>query len=174
MIRFYPNEEFREIQVAGNRKRRYAISNMGRLMSFNEDMKDGILIKGGLADGYRILRLDNWTNGVKTTQYYMLYKLVAEFFVPKTADDQEYVIHLDFSRDNDKASNLKWVNYEGKMEHYKKSPQCSGRQKENHCPQHQGRWQKTYRNHSNPSEKNAFGSEPENQNPHPGETIRGE
>ncbi|KGO90317.1 hypothetical protein [Flavobacterium suncheonense] len=130
MIRFYPNEEFREIQVAGNRKRRYAISNMGRLMSFREDMKDGILIKGGIADGYRILRLDNWTNGVKTTQYYMLYKLVAEFFVPKTAENQEYVIHLDFSRDNDKASNLKWVTYEEKMEHYSKSPHViAGRKK---------------------------------------------
>lgn len=130
MIRFYPNEEFKEFQVAGNRKKRYAISNMGRLMSFTNDFKDGIILKGAIADGYRLLRLDNWTNGVKTSQYHMLYRLVAEFFVPKTADDQDYVIHLDFTRANDKASNLKWVNYEGKMEHYKKSPHvASGRKK---------------------------------------------
>ncbi|MEW5676655.1 NUMOD4 domain-containing protein [Flavobacterium enshiense] len=130
MIRFYPNEEFREFKVEGNRTKRYAISNLGRLISFTDDIKNGTLLKGSLADGYRILRLDNWKNGVKIPQYFLLYKLVAEYFVPKTDENQEYIIHLDFSRDNDKAANLKWVNYEEKMEHYRKSPHViAGRKK---------------------------------------------
>ncbi|WP_313806189.1 NUMOD4 domain-containing protein [Flavobacterium sp.] len=122
MIRYYPNEVFKEFEVKGNRKKRYAISNMGRLMSFTEDISDGVLLKGALADGYRLMRLDRQKEGVKSSDYYMLYKLVADFFVPKTAENQEYVIHLDFTRDNDRASNLKWVTYEEKMDHYRKSP----------------------------------------------------
>ncbi|MGX7667732.1 NUMOD4 domain-containing protein [Flavobacterium pedocola] len=130
MIRFYPNEEFREFTVGGTRTKRYAISNLGRLVSFTREIKEGTLLKGSLADGYRILRVENRVQGEKTNYTYLLYKLVADFFVPKTADDQQYVIHLDFSRNNDKASNLKWVNYEGKMEHYRKSPHViKGRKK---------------------------------------------
>lgn len=130
MIRFYPNETFKEFAVGGKRMKRYAVSNFGRLMSFTDDMKKGTILKGGYADGYRILRVENSVNGKKTSHTYLLYKIIAELFIPKTADDQEYVIHLDFSRDNDKVSNLKWVNYEEKMQHYKNSPHVAvGRKK---------------------------------------------
>ena len=47
---------------------------------------------------------------------------MAEFFIPKTSEEQQHVIHLDYVRDNDSVSNLRWATYEEMMEHRKKSP----------------------------------------------------
>jgi hypothetical protein len=101
---------------------RYAISNRGRLISFTHDFKDGTVLKGGVADGSRTLRYKMRKEGKLYNKSLYIYKLVAELFIPKTSEDQLYVIHLDYSRDNDVVSNLKWVNYEEKMVHYRKSP----------------------------------------------------
>lgn len=123
MIRFYRDEVFKEIPLERKYMKRYAISNHGRLMSFTNEMKDGELLKGSLTDGYHTLRVtDRDENGKRKQKAILLYKWVAELFIPKTADDQMYVIHIDRKKDHDHVSNLKWVNYEGKMAHYKSSP----------------------------------------------------
>ena len=122
MIRFYPNEVFREVEIDYPLQLRYAISNRGRLISFTHDFKDGTVLKGGVADGSRTLRYKMRKEGKLYNKSLYIYKLVAELFIPKTSEDQLYVIHLDYSRDNDVVSNLKWVNYEEKMVHYRKSP----------------------------------------------------
>lgn len=56
MIRFYPNEIFREVELDYPLQLRYAVSNRGRLISYKEDFKNGKVLKGGTADGYRTLR----------------------------------------------------------------------------------------------------------------------
>ena len=56
MIRYYPNEKFKEIEIKEKLKFRYAISSRGRLVSFKEDIKKRNELKGGLVDGYRIFR----------------------------------------------------------------------------------------------------------------------
>lgn len=123
MMRFYRDEVFKEIPFEHKLVKRYALSNYGRLLSFNEEMKDGRIIKGGIIDGYRTLAISYRDHeGKKIKKTLLLYKWVAELFIPKTADDQLYVIHIDRKRDNDHITNLKWVNYEGKMAHYKSSP----------------------------------------------------
>lgn len=122
MIRLYPNEVFREVEIDYPLQMRYAVSNRGRLISFTNEFKDGRELKGGIADGYRTLRYKMRNNGKVTDKTLYIYKLVAELFIPKTAEDQLYVIHLDHSRDNDIVSNLRWVNYEERMVHYRKSP----------------------------------------------------
>ncbi len=122
MIRFYPNEVFREVEIDYPLLMRYAVSNRGRLISFTKEFKDGTVLKGGLADGYRTLRYKIRQDGKLYNKTLYIYKLVAELFIPKTAEDQLYVIHLDHSRDNDTVSNLKWVNYEERLVHYRKSP----------------------------------------------------
>jgi hypothetical protein len=122
MIRFYPNEVFREVEIDYPLQLRYAVSNRGRLISFTNEFKDGTVLKGGVADGYRTLRYKMRKDGKLFNKSMCIYKLVAELFIPKTSEDQLYVIHLDHSRDNDVVSNLKWVNYEEKMAHYRKSP----------------------------------------------------
>jgi hypothetical protein len=122
MIRKFPNEEFKEINFETLLKKRYAISNKGRIASFIDRLEDGDIVKGARSDGYvsfkyRVKEGDEVRNRMK-----FVYKLVAEYFIPKTSEDQVHVIHLDFSRDNDDYRNLKWVNYAERLAHYKRSP----------------------------------------------------
>jgi len=52
----------------------------------------------------------------------MVSRLVAENFVEKESDIDDHVIHLDFDNSNDYYKNLKWVNYDDRLVHYKKNP----------------------------------------------------
>jgi hypothetical protein len=122
MIRIYPNELFREIETDFPLKNRYAVSNRGRLISYTENFMEGNLLKGSTSDGYKTFRYAKTVNGKKICKTVFLYKLVAEFFIPKTSENQLYVLHLDYVRDNDLVQNLKWATYEEKQEHYKRSP----------------------------------------------------
>jgi hypothetical protein len=45
--------------------------------------------------------------GSRETIY--LHRLGAEFFVEASGTDEEFVIHVDYSRDNNRFDNLKWV-----------------------------------------------------------------
>ena len=122
MLRLYPSEIFRQIPIDAPLKMNYAVSNYGRLISYTEIFQDGQEIKGGLSDGYRTMRYVIQKDGKKKGYYLMVYKLVAEYFIPKTSEDQKHVLHLDFSRNNDTVSNLKWATREEMIEHSKKSP----------------------------------------------------
>lgn len=123
MIRFYPNEEFREIEVDYPLQKRYALSNKGRLMSFKDSFNDGMIIKSGNSNGFRTFRYKmRDAKGKTTNKTFFIYRLVAELFIPKQSEDQLHVIHLDFSRDNDDARNLRWVTLKEKLEHRRKNP----------------------------------------------------
>ncbi|WP_207788154.1 NUMOD4 domain-containing protein [Flavobacterium lotistagni] len=122
MVRFYPNEEFKEIIVPVPQKLRYAVSNRGRLVSFTDRIENGNLIKGGRSDGYATLRYRATENGKTKSKVLFLYKIVAEFFLPKPLEGQDCVIHLDYVRDNDDVKNLRWVTYAERIAHGKKSP----------------------------------------------------
>ncbi len=121
-VKFLPNEEFREVQLHKSLKNRYAISNRGRLISFTKDMVEGRLLEGGLADGYRILRYRITDDGKTKYKYNFLYKLVAESFISKESEEQNFVLHLDYVRDNDLVRNLKWATREEMLAHSNKSP----------------------------------------------------
>jgi len=123
MIRFYPNEEFREIEINYPLQKRYAISNKGRLMSFTESIESGTLLNGGISNGFRTLRYKiRKKNGKTGDKTLFIYKLVAQLFIPQESDEHLYVIHLDHKLDNDDAKNLKWVTLKEKFEHRKKNP----------------------------------------------------
>jgi|SRR6218665_3393069 len=122
MIRFYANEVFREIETDVPLKYRYAVSNQGRLISFLEEFKDGNLLKGSISDGYKTFRYRKRVDGNPITKTLFIYKLVAEFFIPKDSEDQQHVLHLDYVRDNDTTKNLKWATYEQALLHRSKSP----------------------------------------------------
>lgn len=121
-IRIYPNEEFREITVEHKLKLRYAISNKGRLISFVDDMKFGRELKGGKADGYKIFKYKVFKDGKIFNKHVFFSKLIAAFFVPKTAENQTFVLHLDRKRDNDDYRNLKWATREEMINFSNKSP----------------------------------------------------
>lgn len=122
MLQFYPSEIFSELSIDAPLKKRYAVSNYGRLISFTKDFTDGRELKGGRADGYRTLDYRIEVNGKKKSKYLFLYRLVAEHFIPKTADDQTNVLHLDYTRDNDHVNNLRWATRPEMLAHGQKSP----------------------------------------------------
>ncbi len=71
MLRIYPNEEFKEVVLDWPQRKRYAVSNKGRLASFTERIEDGDILKGGNSDGYITLRYferNGWEKTKKPTQ----------------------------------------------------------------------------------------------------------
>ena len=121
-LRIYPGEEFREIEVDSSLKLRYAISNYGRMVSFSDEIKYGRLLKGMYSDGYKVFRFKIYRGTKIINSHFFIYKLVAQYFIPKTSDDQDFVIHLDHKRSNDDARNLKWVTAAERLDHIRKSP----------------------------------------------------
>lgn len=121
-VKFYPNEEFREVVLNEALKLKYAISNKGRLISFTTDMQLGRLLSGGLQDGYKIIRYSINNGEKRFYKYNFFYKLVAEVFLPKLSEEHTFVLHLDYVRDNDDVKNLKWATREEMLAHSNKSP----------------------------------------------------
>jgi len=124
-LHFYPTEIFKEIRMENNDKLQlsYAISNYGRLISFTENMENGRLVNGGKQDGYRIWRYKiRDDNNIIRHKHCFFYRLVAEYFIQKTSDEQVYVLHLDRNRANDYVGNLMWATKAEMLEHSKRSP----------------------------------------------------
>ncbi len=122
MIRFFATEKFKEISLSGPLQLRYAISNYGRLISFTNTFEDGRIVNGSKIEGYRIFRYKTRIDGKLHHKHAFFYKLVAEHFLEKPSDEHKHVIHLDHSRANDFAGNLKWVTREEMLEHQRLSP----------------------------------------------------
>lgn len=88
--------------------KRYEVSNYGRIKSYCSDKKEGRVIKATLIKGFPAVSFQS--EGKKRT--FFVHKLTAEMFVPKTAKNQEVVIHLDWKKTNNYYENLKWITKE--------------------------------------------------------------
>lgn len=121
-IRLYANEVFKEVTFEHKLKLNYAVSNRGRIISFKDNIKIGRELKGCFSDGYRMFNYKIQRNNVISNKHVFISKLVAENFIPKTSENQTYVLHLDYVRDNDIHTNLKWATREEMLAHSKKSP----------------------------------------------------
>lgn len=128
-LRVFPNEDFKEIVMHESLKLKYAISNKGRLISFNDSILHGRIINGSLQDGYRIMRFSINDNGVKKYRHLFYFRLVADYFLTKSNPEETFVLHLDYVRDNDDARNLRWATREEMLAHGKKSPKVIEAQK---------------------------------------------
>jgi len=122
MLRIFPLEEFREIELEDKLKFRYAISNYGRLISFTNSFEDGRILKGGMVEGYRIFRYRTRQGDKFSYKHKFFYKLVAECFLEKTSDEQTCILHLNYNRKNDAVNNLKLATREEMLRHYNASP----------------------------------------------------
>jgi|SRR5690606_14276010 len=123
MLVLYPSEEFVEIQIEDKLQKRYAISNYGRLVSFDNDyMQDGNEIKGSVVNGFRLFRYKVREGDKIRNKHKFIYKLVAEHFLPKPKEEQNHLIHLDYNLSNDHYSNLKWVTKEEAKSFQDKNP----------------------------------------------------
>ncbi|MBF0694182.1 MAG: HNH endonuclease [Flavobacterium sp.] len=122
MFRIYPGEVFKEIPLNYPLQKRYSISNRGRLVSYDDDIKSGTELKGSSNKNYKVFRFYVTQDGERKSVSLFFHKLIAELFLSKYQDDQQYIIHIDHDRTNNDVRNLKWVNYQEKINHYRKSP----------------------------------------------------
>ena len=115
-------EQWREYPIEVPGKVRYAVSNYGRLKSFTDKIENGKILKGAPTEGFLFLRYVRSVNGKKSYYSHAIHKMVAELFIPRVSEDQEYVLHLDYDKMNNQLYNLKWATYNEMRAHSHKSP----------------------------------------------------
>jgi hypothetical protein len=122
MIRFFPNEQWHEIELEAKLKLRYAISNHGRFVSFTDKIESGTLLKCTKTKGFKVFRYNQLKEGKKVSSSKYIHKLVAEYFLPKPNKNQTFVIHIDNNPGNNSADNLRWADKEEVVIHQNKNP----------------------------------------------------
>lgn len=109
MIKTLKNEIWKPVKFKKGIKPRnhYAVSNMGRVVSFEKKLEEGQLLTGTIIGGYNAISLR--TGDVSQTHY--VHKLVAQNFIEKKNPKQKFVIHIDHNKSNNKQKNLSWATY---------------------------------------------------------------
>lgn len=123
MIHFYRGEEFKQIKIDAPLQLKYAVSNQGRLISYKENIKEGRELKGGLVEGYRSFNFSIRVDGVRKSRHFLIYRLVADYFIPKGDEDQKFVLHLNYNKLDDFVQNLKWANQKELTLHHSTNPE---------------------------------------------------
>ena len=121
MIKKLEGEKWRQVVFDNweTMQRKYAISNMGRMGSYvNNVLKDGILLKGSEIEGYKVLRLR--VNGKYVA--FLFHRLAAEYFLKKKSPDLVLVIHLNYNKQDNRINNLRWATKQEVADHSKQSP----------------------------------------------------
>ncbi len=104
--------------LKGTTNRNYAVSNHGRLASFDTDLNNKLMLKPHLNGGFPLISVNS--NGKSKALF--IHNAVAEVFLKKRNPKCIRVIHLDHNKANNEFSNLKWVTQTEQIEHSKKSP----------------------------------------------------
>lgn len=130
-IKFLNGERWKELELKkGVTTKRYAISNRGRIVSFKTKIEEGYILRPRLTQGYPSVTIGREAN----RQNYYLHRLVAEYFTRQSTPKHSFVIHLDHSKENNEASNLKWVKHEDQIAHALKDPNVLQRQNPDEGP----------------------------------------
>ena len=120
MIRDFKNEEWISYKHdKWSDEDLYLVSNYGRIKRKKVGDKDWELSKTSLIGGYITFWIRKKEK--KATSSFYIHRAVAEVFLNRR-EDQVFVIHLDFDKENNIASNLKWVNKSEMFLHHKKNP----------------------------------------------------
>ncbi len=112
-------EKWKKLPFTGKKGEWYEVSNFGAMRKWHPGEKNPQNLKGSNISGYRVFNT-KLTNGRGTSLY--IHKIVAQQFVKQRSHDRSYVIHKDYNKQNNAASNLKWVDKAGLDRHHKKNP----------------------------------------------------
>jgi hypothetical protein len=129
------NEEWKEIETADTsraRRKKYAISSYGRVVSYTTSIETGKLLKFGFIEGYPVLSLSQ-----KILHSRCVHKLVACYFLPEPTPEQQCVIHLDYDKTNNSVKNIRWATHQEMVQHQNLNPQVQQARK-NHPPRRKG------------------------------------
>ena len=114
-----PDETYKILDIRGA-IRQYAITNYGRLISFDEKIEDGYVMQNALhACGYKIWRFKQ--NGKYTHK--LIHRLVAEQFIERPSPLHSNVVHLDYNKLNNHVRNLKWMTVTEQRSYSAQSPE---------------------------------------------------
>ncbi len=137
-IRFkaYPNEIWKEFFPEGQ-KRRFMVSNMGRVASFATNINvDGFILKLGISPAKTGARIslkrylkDENGKTYDENQTFSVHYLVAENFIPQPDEDHVKVLHIDHDNLNNQVSNLKWGTMDDAWAHIQAHPSFKPRTK---------------------------------------------
>ncbi|WP_439132835.1 HNH endonuclease [Polaribacter sp.] len=121
MIRNLWQEEWKEIQFDKkiSKKEKFKISNYGRVINCKNEKE--FLRKKTFINKYETISLKQEINNKSTSRY--VHKLVAQHFLEKDSDDQVFVIHLDYDKNNNEVTNLKWATKREKELHQFNHPE---------------------------------------------------
>lgn len=123
MIKKLEGERWKEADFPNSLKKKYAISNKGRLGSYTTNLfRDGNLLKGSLQEGYKIMRYSVTSRKQKRYEFVFFHTLVAMYFCKQKSPLHKKVVFKDFNRKNLDASNLKWVTVTEQNKHSFESP----------------------------------------------------
>ena len=121
MIKKLAGETWKQLTFPGWKqlRNRYAVSSLGRIASFKEDIfEDGKLLSGSLTTGYRTLNLHRPEE--KGTLY--IHREMAKLFLKKPARQYNYVIHRNHNKLDNNIRNLRWASLEEMIRHQQDSP----------------------------------------------------
>ena len=120
MIRNLWNEDWTDIQFDEkiSEKVKFRISNYGRIIKYSKDKQ--VLKKKTYINGYETISLRQKLNNKTTSRY--VHKLVAQHFLEKENEDQVYVIHLNYDKEDNTVNNLKWATKREKELHQFNNP----------------------------------------------------
>lgn len=122
MFKILVGETFKAINIEGNHKYSYAISNYGRLIRYSDSFEDGEELKGSLINGYKVFRYKSTIDGKVKNHSKMFSRMVAENFLENPTEEQTYLLHKDYKKDNCQVLNLFWANKEDFRNHFMNSP----------------------------------------------------
>ena len=117
----YPDEEWKEVDLSNYcPKNRHWISNYGRAKKTyrNRDNKVFLYTPPIRTDGYKVI-IVKMLDG--TSKNYALHRLIAEYFIPKKREEEKYVNHIDFNKENNAVANLKWATHHENFKHCRQS-----------------------------------------------------
>ncbi|MGD1834767.1 MAG: HNH endonuclease [Nitrososphaeraceae archaeon] len=110
------HEEWRPVEIENGKYRDlYAISNIGRLIRYNESNKRDIAyLDPNYQDGYQRVQLYKNNEGER----YFIHTLVADAFIRKNNDNNLIINHKDRQRWNCRVNNLEYVSRKENGEHW--------------------------------------------------------
>lgn len=100
---------------------KYEISNFGRIRRYKKETESWAILKSQTVNGYKYFTFKSKFNW-KKKRTKIVHKMVAEAFCPKPDEEHQFVIHLDYFKENNQADNLQWATREKMKVHHKKNP----------------------------------------------------
>ena len=122
MFKVLIGEKFKDLVLEEGLKFTYAISNYGRLVRYTNVIEDGAELKGSLINGYKVFRYKISEKGKVKNYSKMFSRMVAENFLEQPTEEQKYLLHKDYTKDNCQAKNLFWATTEEFRIHFMGSP----------------------------------------------------